>query len=73
MVAVAVWVLIKPSRVQATVATYHFWNAAAAETQQGMKQRFTRVRLSWLVLLLGALAGVLPTEPECHQKPPYPL
>ena len=59
MVAVAVWVLLKPSRVQATVATLRFWNAAAAETQQGMKQRFARVRLSWLVLLLGALAGVL--------------
>ena len=55
MVAVAVWVLLRPSRVQAMVATLRFWNAATADTQQGTKQRFARVRLSWLVLLLGAL------------------
>ena len=70
--AVAVWVLLRPSRVQATVATFRFWNAAAADTQQGMKQRFARVRLSWLVLLLGALAGVVAmAEPTRFTDQPH--
>jgi hypothetical protein len=55
----AVWALWRPGRQEATVATLEFWRAAQQHLAASARRRSRRISLHWLLLLLGAVCGVL--------------
>ena len=57
--AVAVFTLLRPARRRVIVPSLRLWAQAAGGESQSVSRSRGRVSLSWLLLLLGAVLGVL--------------
>jgi len=57
--AVAAWVLYRPGRELAVVATLSLWRQALDALDRTVRRRARRVTVAWVLLLAGAVAAVL--------------
>ena len=57
--AVAVWALLRPGRQEAIVGSLAVWQKALASLDRSAKRSSRRVSAAWLMLLGGAVAGIL--------------
>ncbi len=57
--AVAVWALLRPGRQEAVVGTLAVWRKALASLDRSAKRSSRKVSVAWVMLLGGAVAGVL--------------
>jgi len=57
--AVAVWALIRPGRQEAIVGSLAVWQKALASLDRSAKRSSRRISAAWLMLLAGAVAGIL--------------
>jgi len=57
--AVAAWALIRPGRQEAIVGSLAVWQKALASLDRSAKRSSRRISAAWLMLLAGAVAGIL--------------
>ena len=57
--AVAAWALIRPGRQEAIVGSLAVWQKALASLDRSAKRSSRRISAAWLMLLAGAVAGLL--------------
>jgi hypothetical protein len=57
--AVAAWALIRPGRQEAIVGSLSVWRKALASLDRSARRSSRRVSAAWLLLLGGAVAGIL--------------
>jgi len=57
--AVAAWALIRPGRQEAIVGSLAVWQKALASLDRSAKRSSRRISAAWLMLLGGAVAGIL--------------
>ena len=57
--AVAAWALIRPGRQEAIVGSLGVWQKALASLDRSAKRTSRRISAAWLLLLCGAVAGIL--------------
>jgi hypothetical protein len=64
---VAVFTLLHPTRRAVVVPSLRLWTQAAGQQSQSVSRRRRRVSLPWMLLLLGAIFGVLAlSKPQLH-------
>jgi hypothetical protein len=59
VVAVAILSLLRPGRAEVIVPTLQWWLAALEASGGAARRRTARLRLAWVLLLIGAVAGAL--------------
>jgi hypothetical protein len=65
--AVAAWALIRPGRQEAVVGSLAVWQKALASLDRSAKRSSRRISAAWLMLLGGAVAGILGLSRPVYQ------